>query len=134
MPHREVVKTWYRSLKPDGSLWCESSNPQEVLEQSDSDCAFQKLEIIQVTGQWEPWHPNSTGPVIHGPGPITTGPVITINWAYVGYRASCGEEGCYYISNQYLDASDAERVAKAHCAKDHDTYNVKVVINKRRRR
>src|SRR5690606_34033062 len=52
MPHREVIKTWYRSLKPDGSLWCESSSPQEVLEQSDSDCTFQKLEIIQVTGRW----------------------------------------------------------------------------------
>lgn len=55
---REVFKIWYRSLTPDGKLWCESSSPTEVAESSEGmDCTFQRLVIEMVTNPWEPWTP-----------------------------------------------------------------------------
>jgi hypothetical protein len=54
--HREIFKTWYRSLTPDGGLWCESSNPAEVREMTTGDgYTFQKLDVVTVRTGWRPW-------------------------------------------------------------------------------
>lgn len=121
MAKREIIKTWYRATKPDGSVWCESSDPQEVLDRSDSDCSFQKLDIVQVTGPWKAWRPHTTDPI-----------PLDICWAYVGYRAHCNEQGCPYKSQQHPDPHVAERVGRAHCFRAHGTNDVKVTIYPRR--
>jgi hypothetical protein len=53
---RRLVRTYYRSLTPDGIVWCESSNPAEVRRRSeDKDCTFEKISFYEVTAGWEPW-------------------------------------------------------------------------------
>ena len=55
-----VVGRWYRSLLPDGSLWCETSDPQECLIQSDGhNCTFEMFETVQFDGPWKAWDPNA---------------------------------------------------------------------------
>lgn len=59
MPER-VVGIWYRSLTPDGKVWCESSDPDEVMQQSvGMRCVFQRLEVVQTTRPWREWTPDA---------------------------------------------------------------------------
>lgn len=56
-PMDEVV-TSYQSLQPDGSLWCESHSPGEVLKMSSTfsgQLTFQKYVHTKSEGQWVPW-------------------------------------------------------------------------------
>lgn len=54
----QVFKTWYRSYTPDGKVWCESSDPAEVVERSEGlGCLFERQVIELVTNPWEPWEP-----------------------------------------------------------------------------
>lgn len=56
-PMEEVV-TSYQSLQPDGSLWCESHSPGEVLKMSSTfsgQLTFQKYVHTKSEGQWVPW-------------------------------------------------------------------------------
>lgn len=56
-PMEEVV-TSYQSLQPDGSLWCESHSPGEVLKMSSTfsgQLTFQKHVHTKSKGQWVPW-------------------------------------------------------------------------------
>lgn len=54
---KKLIKTWYRSsLQPEGTIWCESSDPEEVRRMSEGyDVFFQKLEHYMVTTGWERW-------------------------------------------------------------------------------
>lgn len=55
----EPHSTWYRSLTPDGKLWCESSDPQEVIERSEGKgCTFQIHRVRLISEGWEPWEKN----------------------------------------------------------------------------
>jgi hypothetical protein len=58
-----TVTTVYRSLTPDGGLWTESRNPDEIIEQMHgrTDLTLQRLFIYDtVTASgWKPWDPNS---------------------------------------------------------------------------
>lgn len=55
-PRTKIVRTWYRSLLPDGTIWCESSNGREVLERSEGvEARYERRVIAEVSGMWEPW-------------------------------------------------------------------------------
>lgn len=55
-----LISTWYRSTLANGDLWCESSNPEEVVRMSvGKDVYFQQLETYQVTTGWEYWDGSS---------------------------------------------------------------------------
>jgi len=56
MSERKLIRTYYRSVLPDGSIWCESRDPEEVKRMSEGrDCAFDKLDIYETTDGWEEW-------------------------------------------------------------------------------
>lgn len=57
MMTKKLVKTWYRSLLTQGlEIWCESSDPEEVLRMSEEkNVIFQKMEHYIVTNGWEHW-------------------------------------------------------------------------------
>lgn len=56
-----VTRRWYRSLRDDdGSIWCETSNAEECVEQSkEHACHFQVLETIEITQPWRAWVPDA---------------------------------------------------------------------------
>lgn len=49
------MRTSYRSLK-DGSLWCESSDPDEVIKSGGE--SLEVLRYYAVTSGWQPWNPD----------------------------------------------------------------------------
>jgi hypothetical protein len=51
----ELFSVWYRSLLPDGSVWCESSDPDEVLDSETPGLTFQKKEVYKVSEGWVEW-------------------------------------------------------------------------------
>ena len=54
----ETVVTSYQSLQPDGSLWCESHSPGEVVKMSSGypgQLTFQKYVHTRSEGRWVPW-------------------------------------------------------------------------------
>lgn len=55
---KKLIKTWYRAiLQPEGTLWCESSDPEEVCRMSEGeDVFFQKKELYLIENEWEPWN------------------------------------------------------------------------------
>jgi hypothetical protein len=56
IPAGDVFNVWYRSLTPDGKVWCESRDPKEVVVMSaGKGCRFEKLTTYIVHGDWEPW-------------------------------------------------------------------------------
>jgi hypothetical protein len=53
---RKLVNTWYRSLTPDGKVWCESRDPDEVQRMSKGkNCTYEKYETYEVATGWEAW-------------------------------------------------------------------------------
>lgn len=58
-PTGDVFSVWYRSLTPDGKVWCESSDPNDVVARSAGKvCRFEKLTTYFVRGDWEQWQPS----------------------------------------------------------------------------
>lgn len=55
---------WYRALSPDGELWCESSDPQEVAKSvaGRKGYTLQRLPSYLVRTPWEPWQPDQEEP------------------------------------------------------------------------
>lgn len=55
----DVHSVWYSSvLKKDGTVWCEASNPQEVVKMSEGkEVSFRKLVVYYDHDGWEPWEP-----------------------------------------------------------------------------
>ena len=54
----EQVATSYRSLQEDGTLWCQSYSPGEVVKMSagyPGQLTFQKYVRIMTVGRWVPW-------------------------------------------------------------------------------
>lgn len=54
----ETVVTSYKSLQPDGTLWCQSYAPGEVVKMSagyPGQLTFQKYVHTKSVGQWVPW-------------------------------------------------------------------------------
>lgn len=53
----KLIKVWYRSLLAGTrELWCESSDPEEVLRMSkDREVVLEKFEIYEVTSGWGKW-------------------------------------------------------------------------------
>ncbi len=59
--HREWDGTHYRSIRPDGTMWCESKNPREVIESAEGEgWQFERLDYYRVTAGWQPWTPEVT--------------------------------------------------------------------------
>lgn len=59
MSERKLVRTYYRSLTPDGELWCESRDPLEVIEMSEGqNCTFEVVRFYEVTDGWQEWNPD----------------------------------------------------------------------------
>lgn len=57
MKEVKIIKTWYRSILSDGTLWCESSDPGEVIRMSEGyECIFQKIVFYETTDGWEKWN------------------------------------------------------------------------------
>jgi hypothetical protein len=60
----QVGKTWYRSLTPDGKVWCESSDREDFIDDEGLDTGpdgvpltFQKLTHYSATSGWQEWAP-----------------------------------------------------------------------------
>lgn len=55
----EEGRTWYRALGPDGSLWCETSNPREAADSTRGEDGYtlQRLPLYLVRTPWEAWTP-----------------------------------------------------------------------------
>lgn len=55
----EEGRAWYRALSADGSLWCETSNPDEVVESVAGRDGFvlERLPTYIVRTPWERWEP-----------------------------------------------------------------------------
>lgn len=51
----ETVVTSYQSLQPDGTLWCQSPSPGEVVKMSTGELSFQKYVHTRSEGRWVPW-------------------------------------------------------------------------------
>lgn len=53
----KLIRTWYRSLIAGSrELWCESSDPQEVLDQSKGrEVILEKHETYEVSSGWGKW-------------------------------------------------------------------------------
>lgn len=53
------TRTWYRSVLPDGTVWCETSDPAEVVDRSGGHAGmrYQKHETFEVSAGWRPWKP-----------------------------------------------------------------------------
>lgn len=53
----KLIRTWYRALlAQDHSLWCESSDPDEVLRASEKKAVIlQKHETYEVESGWGKW-------------------------------------------------------------------------------
>jgi hypothetical protein len=53
----KLLRTWYRSLLAGTrELWCESSNPEEVLRMSKNrEVILEKLEIYETSSGWGKW-------------------------------------------------------------------------------
>lgn len=57
-PTGEPVRTYYRSLTPDGKLWCESRDPDEVVQRSEGEgITFERSDVWMVTQGWKHWNP-----------------------------------------------------------------------------
>lgn len=54
---RELLSTWYRSLTPDGKLWAEGSEPEEILTDKKPGLTFQKKETYRVSDGWKDINP-----------------------------------------------------------------------------
>lgn len=54
---RKHVRTWYRSLTPDGKLWCESADPLEVRRMTHprETLTYEKFLVYEVSDGWMPW-------------------------------------------------------------------------------
>lgn len=55
----ETVVTSYQSLQPDGTLWCQSHSPGEVVKMSSGypgPLTFQKSVHTQSVSRWIPWN------------------------------------------------------------------------------
>lgn len=54
-------RTWYRSLAPDGTLQCESSNPRDFAPgqscHGQPNLTFERLQQWTATDGWQPWTP-----------------------------------------------------------------------------
>lgn len=64
----KVVRTYYRSLLPGGSVWCESSSLSDfreggmgsvgpVQDGKPMPLTFQRLTVVEIEGPWEEWQP-----------------------------------------------------------------------------
>lgn len=54
----ETVVASYQSLQPDGTLWCQSHSPGEVVKMSTGypdQLTFQKYVHTKSVGRWVPW-------------------------------------------------------------------------------
>lgn len=53
----KLIRTWYRSrIVGSGALWCESSDPDEVLRMSAGhEVFFEKHETYEVESGWGKW-------------------------------------------------------------------------------
>lgn len=53
---RTPYRTWYRALLPDGRLWCESTEPDQVAQQSAGrrGLRFEKT-VVELVEHTEPW-------------------------------------------------------------------------------
>lgn len=54
---RVCVRSYWRSLLPDGSVWTESKSLEEVIEQAEhatEPLTFQRMDVYEVSNGWEP--------------------------------------------------------------------------------
>lgn len=57
LPERVPYRTWYRSLTPDGAVWCESTDPDEVVRMSAGrkGLRYEKsvVELVTTESDWD---------------------------------------------------------------------------------
>lgn len=56
-PEGKPARTYYRSLEPDGTLWCESRDPVEVrrMTHPDQPLTYERMDVCEATEGWRPW-------------------------------------------------------------------------------
>lgn len=56
MSETNLVRVYYRATKEDGTIWCESSSATEVVLMSRGQAVkFERMTVVEVTSDWEPW-------------------------------------------------------------------------------
>lgn len=56
---RRLVSSWYRSVDPDGKVWCETSDLAECLRMSEGrEVKYLRMRVFQVEEPWEPFEPH----------------------------------------------------------------------------
>lgn len=57
MPTTEVVKVYYRAVKPNGDVWIESSSAVETIKMSEGieGLIFERRVVVQTTSDWALW-------------------------------------------------------------------------------
>ena len=61
MSDERVVGTWYRSTLPDGTVWVESTDPDEVVMRSKGrECTFQQSDMIRYSTPYREWAPDAS--------------------------------------------------------------------------
>jgi hypothetical protein len=52
------VRTYYQSTLLNGRIWCQSRDPQEVVQRSAGQrVVFRKMEVFETTVGWVEWFP-----------------------------------------------------------------------------
>ena len=59
--HVRHLKTLYRSVRADGTVWCESSDPRDPVTRTNglTDLRFQRFDMYEVSDGWQPWTPEA---------------------------------------------------------------------------
>ena len=54
---RQIVRTYYKSLTPNGNMWCESRDPDEVRRHTHptEKLTYEKFEIYEISDGWQTW-------------------------------------------------------------------------------
>jgi hypothetical protein len=58
----EPVRTYYRSRTPDGMIWCESRDPDEVrrMRHPVLPVTLERMDVYEFTPGWRTWSPSES--------------------------------------------------------------------------
>lgn len=62
----KLVRSYYRSLLEDGTMWCESRDPEEVINMTADkpNATYERLDVYETADGWYPWMEGNNGSTI----------------------------------------------------------------------
>jgi hypothetical protein len=75
----EPVRTYYRSRTPDGCIWCESRDPDEVrrMKHPVLPITLERMDVYEFTSGWQPW---SLASIIEPDNDVSIGAIEDPRW------------------------------------------------------